>query len=228
MMSTEPGIGVCRWLAKVAGGWILMAAAHFASAGTWRWPGAWWYLGLVAVTQAANVVAPRNPVLLAQRSQVPKGAKNWDLPMAVGMSMIGPLATAVTAGLDWRLDWIGYVSGVVFWQALAIAAAGAGLGVWAMRENPFFLPVLHIRAGQRVVQRGPYALIRHPGYAGAIVVTLAMPYVLGSRWAVFPAMLTALLIVVRTWAEDRTLQTELPGYREYARRVRARLLPGVW
>lgn len=121
-------------------------------------------------------------------------------------------------------EWI-LMAATLFGSAGTWRWAGAGLGVWAMRENPFFLPVLPIGAGPRVARRGPHAPIRHPGYASAILVTLAMPYLLDSSWAAFPAGLSALLIVVRTWAQDRTLQAELPGYRERAQRVRSRLAP---
>jgi protein-S-isoprenylcysteine O-methyltransferase Ste14 len=79
-----------------------------------------------------------------------------------------------------------------------------------------------------VVSSGPYRLVRHPGYLGSLVYNLAIPLVLGSLWTFVPALLTILLLVVRTALEDRTLQAELPGYRAYAMVVRHRLIPGVW
>lgn len=82
--------------------------------------------------------------------------------------------------------------------------------------------------GHRVVSGGPYRWIRHPGYAGALLAYLAAPFLLDSPWAFIPAALTAIVLLARTRMEDSTLQSELPGYRDYARRVRYRLLPGLW
>jgi protein-S-isoprenylcysteine O-methyltransferase Ste14 len=96
--------------------------------------------------------------------------------------------------------------------------------------NRHFEPTVRIQTdrGHTVIDTGPYALVRHPGYVAASLLVLGMPLSLGSYWASIPAILSYLLLVVRTALEDRTLQDELPGYKEYARRVRYRLLPGVW
>jgi protein-S-isoprenylcysteine O-methyltransferase Ste14 len=102
--------------------------------------------------------------------------------------------------------------------------------LWAMASNPFFATTVRIQAerGHTVASSGPYQWIRHPGYAGSLVYTLMTPLVLCSWWTVIPAVLTIALIILRTGLEDQTLKTELPGYEEYAGRVRHRLVPGVW
>ena len=102
--------------------------------------------------------------------------------------------------------------------------------VWVMRVNKFAEPHVRIQTdrGQRVVDTGPYAVVRHPFYALAILLFGSMPLALGSLWGLLPAGLAAALLVVRTVLEDRLLQRELPGYRDYAGRVRYRLIPGVW
>jgi protein-S-isoprenylcysteine O-methyltransferase Ste14 len=82
--------------------------------------------------------------------------------------------------------------------------------------------------GHTVITSGPYRFVRHPGYLGLIIFTLATPLLLGSRWAFIPAVLMLVLIITRTALEDRTLQSELAGYPAYAERVRYRLLPGIW
>jgi protein-S-isoprenylcysteine O-methyltransferase Ste14 len=79
-----------------------------------------------------------------------------------------------------------------------------------------------------VIDTGPYAIVRHPGYVAASLLCLGIPLPLGSFWALIPAVISYLLLVVRTALEDQTLQAELPGYKEYAQRVRYRLVPGVW
>ena len=105
----------------------------------------------------------------------------------------------------------------------------AGL-TWAESVNKHFEPTVRIQTerGHTVVDTGPYTIVRHPGYLAASLLVLGMPLALGSFWALIPAVISYLLLVVRTALEDRTLQDELPGYREYAERVRYRLIPGVW
>jgi len=116
---------------------------------------------------------------------------------------------------------------VAAYMALVLAY---GIVLWAMWTNRFFSSVVRIQTdlGHHVVQDGPYRFVRHPGYVGAILLGLASAVVLGSLWSLIPAGLMAMLVTVRTALEDATLQRELPGYSEYARKVRYRLMPGVW
>ncbi len=225
-MAEDSNAAIRRWMVKTAGGLLVLAAALFGSAGTLRWSGAWCYWGLAVAAQVATALGA--PELMAQRAGVPSDAKRWDMPLAIGVSMVGPVSIAVVAGLDLRLGWIGYVSPATFGTALGVLALSTALIAWAMIVNRHFAPVVSIADSQRVVQSGPYRFVRHPGYLAGLLATLATPYVLGSRWAVFPAYAVALLLVIRTRLEDRTLLEELPGYREYARRVKARLIPGIW
>ena len=113
---------------------------------------------------------------------------------------------------------------------LVVFVLGMGLMTWAMIVNNFFSLVVRIQKdrGHTVVSSGPYAYVRHPGYIGGILFQLATPVMLGTLWALVPAGLAACLIVIRTVLEDKTLQAELDGYKDYAARVRYRLLPGVW
>ena len=101
---------------------------------------------------------------------------------------------------------------------------------WAESVNKFFEPTVRIQTdrGHKVIDTGPYALVRHPGYVAACLLFMGMPLALGSLWALIPAVLSCLLLVVRTILEDRTLREELSGYEEYTQRVRYRLIPGVW
>jgi len=117
-----------------------------------------------------------------------------------------------------------------FHIALIVMLLGYLLGSWALIENRFFSGVVRIQTdrGHRVVSTGPYRLIRHPGYAGALWAYLAIPLLLDSAWAFIPALLLVGVLVLRTALEDRTLQEELPGYKEFARKTRFRLIPWVW
>jgi protein-S-isoprenylcysteine O-methyltransferase Ste14 len=101
---------------------------------------------------------------------------------------------------------------------------------WATASNTFFSRIVHIQSerGHAVVTGGPYHYVRHPGYAGAILYELAVPILFASWWSLIPSGLDAILMILRTAFEDHTLQAELPGYIDYSRQVRYRLLPGIW
>jgi protein-S-isoprenylcysteine O-methyltransferase Ste14 len=107
---------------------------------------------------------------------------------------------------------------------------GHALVVWATGTNAFFSQVVRIQTerGHTVVSTGPYRFVRHPAYVGAIVLVLSSPFMLSSWWALIPGVVCAVLMIVRTALEDKTLQAELPGYVEYTQHTRNRLLPGAW
>jgi len=111
-----------------------------------------------------------------------------------------------------------------------LVTMGYALAVWALAENRFFSSVVRIQTdrGHVVCDTGPYRIMRHPGYAGNILPLLGIVLALGSVWTVIPAVVALVIAIVRTALEDQTLQEELPGYREYAQRVRYRLLPGIY
>jgi protein-S-isoprenylcysteine O-methyltransferase Ste14 len=112
----------------------------------------------------------------------------------------------------------------------AVFLAGFALGAWAQAVNEFFEPGVRIQSErhQRVIDAGPYALIRHPGYVSGMLVFAGTALSLGSLWALVPAALASIVLVVRTAREDRLLRARLPGYQDYVGRVRWRLVPGLW
>lgn len=213
---------------------LLLPLILFLSAGTWDWPMAWLYYTLyIAAGLGSRLVAYfTQPDLLRERghSLEAEDAKPWDKWLMLIVGLLGPLALIVIAGLDHRNGWSPEVSSTVQWISVVLFVAGLCLSVWAFLSNRFFSGTVRIQTERNhtVVDRGPYALIRHPGYAGGIVTHMATPLMLGSLWALIPALVTAVVLAVRTSLEDRTLQAELSGYAEYARRVRSRLVPGVW
>jgi protein-S-isoprenylcysteine O-methyltransferase Ste14 len=117
-------------------------------------------------------------------------------------------------------------------RALALAGlfAAWALIMWVFRENAFLAEVVRIQTerGHTVCTSGPYRIVRHPMYVGVILTILCVPVLLGSLYALIPAGLIAALFILRTALEDRTLRAELPGYADYARTVRWKLVPGVW
>jgi protein-S-isoprenylcysteine O-methyltransferase Ste14 len=114
--------------------------------------------------------------------------------------------------------------------ALTLCVLGYALVVWATASNAFFSQIVRIQfeRGHMVATGGPYQYVRHPAYLGAILYELAVPVLLASWWALIASGVSAILLILRTALEDRTLQAELPGYVDYARQVRRRLLPGIW
>lgn len=175
------------------------------------------------------IILKYNPALLAERLGPRKGAKGWDLAI---MSLLGllQLARYIVAGLDLRSGWSSGFSWEAQAAGLLVAGAGHALFLWAMRANAYFSQIVRIQKERQhpVATGGPYGLVRHPGYVGAILFELGVAVLLGSWGAVGISLASSLLLVVRTALEDRLLQAELPGYAAYTEQVRWRLLPGVW
>ncbi|MDY0088465.1 MAG: isoprenylcysteine carboxylmethyltransferase family protein [Coriobacteriia bacterium] len=214
---------------QLLGGGALFGVAVFASAGTRLWWQAWVFLGIYfgSIAFVGIFVARDAPELIAERGRVGHAAK-WDTAVTATITVLTLCALAV-AGLDVRYSW----SSVPFGLSVAgfiLYIAGEALAIWAMSANRFFSRVVRIQddRGHEVCSSGPYAYVRHPGYSGMIMYSLAMPLGLGSWYAFGPALLVVFGFVVRTAGEDRYLRNGLEGYREYASHVRYRLVPGVW
>jgi len=199
----------------------------------WDWWEAWVYaiIGILGFAISRGLAARRHPDLLAERSRFlqHEDAKPWDKRLSPLVGLGGALIPLV-AGLDALFDWSPPFSLPVKILALVIILAGYALGSYALVENRFFSGMVRIQIDRdhQVVSSGPYRWMRHPGYAGALLTYLASPLFLDSRWAFLPAVFITIVLLIRTSLEDKTLQDELEGYHDYARRVRYRLLPGVW
>jgi protein-S-isoprenylcysteine O-methyltransferase Ste14 len=199
----------------------------------WDWWEAWVYaiIYILGFVLSRVLAAQRHPDILAERARFMghEDVAPWDKLLAPLVGLGGGLIPLV-AGLEALLDRSPPFNLPVKLVALVVILAGYVLGSYALIENRYFSGVVRIQAdrGHQVVSSGPYRWIRHPGYAGAFLVYLATPVFLDALWAFLPAMFLAIALVIRTELEDRTLQDQLEGYRAYARRVRYRLLPGVW
>ena len=223
---------IARYLIREALSLAGMGVALFWSAGRIDWWPAWAALAVMFVWIAgtAIVVLRLNPALLAERLGPRKGAKSWDTAIVSSLGLV-TLVRYIVAGLDQRYGWTGDLPLAAQIAALAVCAVGYDLiFLWAIASNAFFSQIVRIQPerGQTVVTGGPYRYVRHPAYIGAILYELAVPVVLASWWAMIPSGLAAILLIFRTALEDRTLQAELAGYAEYVRRVRYRLVPGIW
>lgn len=208
-----------------------MGALLFGPAGTLAWPAAW----ILILTYGAFLLGfmiwglTRNPDLLRERSHVAENVKVWD-KWINGLYTLLLVAILVVSGLDaGRFEWatvpliVQIVAGIFIvlsaWLIFQTIAENAYLSRWARIQDD---------RGHQVINTGPYAVVRHPMYAGIMVLMVCMPLQLGSLWGVIPGALIGVLNIVRTALEDRMLMDELDGYREYARRVRYRLIPGIW
>jgi protein-S-isoprenylcysteine O-methyltransferase Ste14 len=211
---------------------VAMGALLFASAGTLHWPGAWALLATSALLGPACGLwlAKTDPALLAERMRLtardeqPAADKKFMLVFAASA-----LIWLIAMGLDRRL----HPSGVPFaLQALGLALylASTGFIMWVFRVNSFAAPVIKVQAARdhHVISTGPYAFVRHPMYSGVMLFFLGVPLLVGSWWGLAIAPLFAVLFAVRARIEERALLAGLPGYADYAARVRYRLLPGIW
>ena len=224
---------VVKWIKQTAIFTLIFGASLFISSGQLGWAMAWAYLAVFVAGQAivGLILVPGNPELAAERAQFKRDAPyNWDRPLTGIVSLFGPLATLIVAGLDVRFRGASQISFTLQLVAMAVVVMGSLLGAWAMAANRYFYGFVRIETerGHTVATGGPYRMVRHPGYAGGVLCDLAAPLMLGSLWALIPAGLTTCAIILRTALEDRTLRAELDGYEEYARQVRYRLLPGIW
>jgi protein-S-isoprenylcysteine O-methyltransferase Ste14 len=208
-----------------------MGVALFWSAGRIDWWAAWAAIAVwLAWFTATDIILLRsNPSLMAERLAPQKGAKAWDKAIVSALRLT-QLARYILAGLDQRYGWTGGFSLAAQIGGLAVCVLSYTLFAWAMASNTFFSQIVRIQSerGHAVAAGGPYRFVRHPAYAGAILFELAMAILLASRWALLASGVCAILLVLRTALEDRTLHAELTGYADYARHVRYRLLPGVW
>jgi protein-S-isoprenylcysteine O-methyltransferase Ste14 len=210
---------------------LVFALCLFVPAGTLEWVRGWLFCvvmlgGSVVVTLYLRRV---NPDVIAGRINPHRGTKRWDR-ILIATFLPALIAIPVVAALDdGRFHWL-----PVPWWVCALGYALVIIGMvgvtWAESVNKFFEPTVRIQTdrGHKVIDTGPYAIVRHPGYVAAFLLFTGMPLALGSIWALIPAGLSFPSLVVRTILEDRTLREELPGYQKYAQMVRYRLVPGVW
>ena len=209
---------------------VLFGGFIFSNAPRLGWTLGWIYVGMVAAAVVINLVCLLwwNPELVWRRVGLGEYTKIWDgiLTLLFVITILG-LFFVVTAETS---SWGSSEPGAMWLLGLAIFALSWILFNWSMAVNPFFEKTVRIQTdhGHRVIDTGPYAYIRHPGYTGFAGWIISTPLLLSSTGAFIPALIAVGLVVIRTVLEDHTLRAELTGYTEYATRVRFRLIPGVW
>ncbi len=207
---------------------IVQATVLFLSAGTWRWPAAWAYLSVYVVCYTAGLtwVAMVNPAVINERGRRAYNVEAFDrrFHRLMPLLIFGGL---FLGGLDFRFGW-SVMPPALHVAGLALVVVALGLAVWVLATNAYAARVVRLQDGQRVISDGPYRLVRHPMYSGTVLAWVGSALALGSWWMLIPAAAGITLFVWRTRHEDATLQEKLPGYAEYARQTRYRLLPKVW
>lgn len=210
---------------------ILQAAILFIGAGSLRWSAGWWYIGLYfsMLLLASIIMLPGRMEVVAERSKGTAGGKSWDLWITRLMAF-PTLGLLVLAGLDQRWNLTPPLPPCIRLSGVLVFGIGYGIVVWAMYSNPYFSQVVRIQSerGHVAVTKGPYRIIRHPGYLGMTLSLLGSVFLLDSLWGLICFAFYLILVVTRTRLEDRTLQAELPGYSEYVTHTKYRLIPGIW
>jgi protein-S-isoprenylcysteine O-methyltransferase Ste14 len=223
--------GIRRRIFQVVILLLFLGVMLFFSAGSVTWLWGWVYLALYLGGILVNAIflARAHPETIARRSES-EGMKAWDKVVGGLWGLAYFVAVPVVSGLDARLGWTGETGLVVHLVGIVGFLLGFAIFSWAMAENAYFSTVVRVQEeqGHRVCTSGPYRVVRHPGYFGAILQSLSSPLVLGSAWALLPGLAAVILMVIRTALEDRTLHDELEGYPDYAEDVRCRLVPGIW
>ena len=221
--------------------WIRLASVYFLiplilvmCGGDLGWWQAWLYsLLIVAAGIGGRMWAEqRHPGLMAERQNIEniQNAKAWDKVLAPLMAVSVGFPMVIVAGLDHRYNWSSEFPLWLIVIGFILISLGYAFAAWALAENRFFSSVVRIQTdrGHVVCDSGPYRFVRHPGYAGNILALFGIVLALSSVWTLIPAAVALIIAVIRTELEDRTLQDELPGYRDYARRVRYRLIPWIY
>jgi len=222
-----------QWIRLVVAYLLIPLILFICDGDLGRWQ-AWLYSMLILAAGIGGRMwaEQRHPGITAERQNMEsfQDAKAWDKLLAPLMAVSVVFPMVIVAGLDHRYSWSPEFPlwlGVV---GFILIAFGYAFAAWALVENRFFFSVVRIQTdrGHVVCDTGPYRFVRHPGYAGSILPLFGVVLALGSVWTLIPAAVASIIAVIRTVLEDQTLQEELPGYRDYARRVRYRLIPGIY
>jgi len=225
--------GALSWM-KLILTYLLMSLLLLFLGWDIAWWQGWFYSVLFSVIGIGSRVLAekKSPGLMAERVKFGKNqnVKAWDKVLAPLMAFSLSFPLFIVASLDHHFGWTPEFSLWLNIVGFILIIFGYSFASWAIIENRFFSSVTRIQKdrGHAVCDTGPYKIVRHPGYAGNILALPGIVLALGSIWTIIPVIAAVIISVVRTLLEDKTLQEELPGYRDYALSVRYRLIPGVF
>lgn len=201
------------------------------------WDFSWWqawvfFVLIVTAGIGGRIWAEhRHPGILAERFNFKaQDVKSWDKVIAPLMALSLSFPLVIVAGFDHHFAWSPHFPTWINLLGFVLITFGYAFATWALIENRFFSSFVRIQKDREheVCSSGPYRIVRHPGYAGNILALPGIVLALGSVWTLIPVVIAIIIAVIRTELEDRTLQEELKGYKEYVQRVRYRLIPGIY
>lgn len=216
-----------RALIKYLVGVVIVGALLFLSAGSVEYWQGWLFMAVLFIPLfiVGIVMLMRSPELLEKRLN----AKERDSEQSLVVKLSGLLFVALflLSGLNWRYGWLLLPEWAV-WSAVVLFLVGYMLYAEVLRENAYLSRTIEVQAGQRVIDTGLYAVVRHPMYTATILLFLAMPLVLSSPLSFALMLLYIPIIIKRIKHEEALLERELEGYSDYMRRVRYRLIPYIY
>ena len=208
-------------------GILITGAMLFVPAGTLAYRGAWLFIALLftPILVMGVVLFIKNPELLRKRLEMKEREKEQQHVVALSGLLL--VASFIVAGLDHRFGW-SHISNAIVVIASAILLVGYALYAEVLRENVYLSRVVEVQEEQRVIDTGLYSIVRHPMYFAVTLLYLAIPLVLGSWWALLVMSPCILLLAARIKNEEQVLHQGLPGYTDYTKRVRYRMIPWIW
>ena len=206
---------------------VMMIAMFFLPAGSFSYWHAWVYLAIIFVSMLAFLIyfLKNDPELLERRMRSKE--KETEQRLIIAIMTVCFLFTFLVPGFDQRFGW-SRVPVIMVIIADIVVLLGYGFVFLVLRENSYASRVIEVEKDQEVISSGPYAIVRHPMYLGVALMFLFTPLALGSFWALIPAVLMIFVLVPRIFNEEKVLQRDLDGYREYMQEVKYRLIPGIW
>jgi protein-S-isoprenylcysteine O-methyltransferase Ste14 len=222
--------GLRAFLAPI--NWIIVTGVvFFLSSGTLNNPRAWIYFGVYFCGSLifSFILLKKSPELLNSRGKVQEGTKSLDKYLIFSYFFLAIIVTPLTAGLDVRYNLF-TIQFQYIYLAIVLYILSAAFSLWPMLHNQFFEGTVRIQNDrmQKVIKTGPYKFVRHPGYIGMLFGSFPLPFAFGSSLSLIPVLIMVIIVFVRTFYEDRTLQKELPGYSDYCKEVKYRLIPFLW
>ena len=206
---------------------FVLLVMFFLPAGTWTYWEAWVYLAIVFIPMilALAYFIKKSPELLERRMRMRE--KEAGQKLIAKLFILYFLFIFLLPGFDKRFGWSDSPVGVVI-VADILVLVGYGFIVLVLRVNQYASRIIEVEQGHQIITHGPYAIVRHPMYAGALLLYIFSPLALGSYWAVIPALLIIPLLIARIRNEEKVLVRDLDGYKEYLKSTKYRLIPGLW
>lgn len=218
------------FLKQIIGALVFFSLIFISAGHIYYWQGII-YVSIGILMLILSYTALRiDPELMQERSKPGEGAKKWDKSI-LGLSLLATLGMYITAGLDsGRYHWSPPFHNYTYFTGAILTLSGQVIFLIAQKQNKFFSSTVRIQTERNhtVCDSGLYKLVRHPAYMGSLIQTIGFPMLFGSLWSIIPVCALMLMLLIRTYLEDKTLINELQGYKDYAKKIKYRLIPFVW